>query len=158
MSIIKPNIVLLLAMIIITSFSCSPYSTNDNKNELIGTWELISSETYINDTIIKEMLDGKKLIKIITNSHFAFLYHDLNKGKDSIIATFVSGGGECSFSDTAYTEHLEYCNYRDWEGLIVNFNVQISNDTLTLKGEESKSDIGVNRYIIEKYVKLGNGR
>lgn len=150
---LKTGVIIGFATLI--AINCSQ-NTNKHqlKEKLIGTWNLISSETHIKDSVINENLDGKKMIKIITDSHFAFLYHDLKQGKDSTTNTFVSGGGTCSFTDTSYTENLDYCNYREWEGLKVNFKVMLSNDTLTLQGKESKSDIEVNQYIIEKYTKL----
>lgn len=145
----------ILGITIVMFIAChSQHSQENLKSKLTGTWKLLSSESHTKDTVTRENLEGKQMIKIITGSHFAFLYHDLNKGKDSTTSTFVAGGGACSFTDSTYTEHLEYCNYRDWEGLTVSFKASISHDTLTLQGIESKSDIGVNQVTIEKYVKL----
>lgn len=151
----KQTAAALLSVIAFILMSChSQRNTESLQDRLAGTWRLLSSESHTKDTVTRENLEGKQMIKIITGSHFAFLYHDLNKGKDSTTATFVAGGGACSFTDSTYTEHLEYCNYRDWEGLTVSFKASISHDTLTLQGIESKSDIGVNQVTIEKYVKL----
>ena len=151
----KQSIAFIMGITTMLLVACHSNPGQENlKSRLAGTWRLLSSESHTKDTILRENLNGKKMIKIITGSHFAFLYHDLNKGKDSTTATFVSGGGECSFTDSTYTEHLEYCNYRDWEGLTVSFKAGFSHDTLTLKGVESKNDIGVNQVTIEKYVKL----
>jgi hypothetical protein len=79
--------------------------------------------------------------------------HDLNKGKDSI-AEFSSGGGSYTLKDSSYTEHLEYCNDRQWEGNDFSFTVTISNDTLIQQGIEKIDSIGVNRLNIEKYIRL----
>ena len=61
-----------------------------------GTWKLISG-TLIekNDTTVTDYTAGKPFIKIINHDHFAFLQHDLTKGKDSS-ALFVAGGGKYS--------------------------------------------------------------
>src|SRR5688572_32733767 len=82
-----------------------------------GTWRLISG-TLIEkgDTVVTDYTKNISFIKIINDTHFAFLHHDLNKGKDSAAAVFSSGGGTYSLKDSVYTEHLEYCTARNWEG------------------------------------------
>ena len=76
-----------------------------------GTWKLISGTTIEkNDTTITDYSKERSFIKIINATHFAFLGHDLNKGKDS--AFFSSGGGKYELDDTAYTEHLEYSTHQ----------------------------------------------
>jgi hypothetical protein len=118
-----------------------------------GTWKLISGTTIEkNDTTITDYTKERSFIKIINATHFAFLGHDLNKGKDS--AFFSSGGGKYELDGTAYTEHLEYCDDRQWEGNDFHFTVSISNDTLVQQGIERIDSIGVNRINIEKYKRL----
>lgn len=138
-------------------------SCSSNKQEEIsiaesiplqGTWKLISGTTIEkNDTVVTDYVNGKSFIKIINATHFAFMGHDLNKGKDSA-AFFSSGGGTYELKDSAYTEHLEYCNARNWEGNDFNFTVTINNDTLIQQGLEKIDSIGVNRINIEKYVRV----
>jgi len=106
-----------------------------------------------NDTTVTDYSKGKSFIKIINKTHFAFMGHDLNKGKDSTVF-FSSGGGTYHLNDSAYTEHLEYCNAREWEGNDFHFTVHISNDTLVQQGIEKIDSIGVNRVNTEKYVRL----
>jgi hypothetical protein len=77
----------------------------------------------------------------------------LNKGKDSA-KVFVAGGGKYSLTDSLYTEHLEYCSAREWEGNDFNFTVSIKNDTLIQSGIEKIDGIGVNRINIEKYIRV----
>ena len=92
-------------------------------------------------------------IKIINETHFAFLQHDINKGKgpDSI---FASGGGNYSLSDSVYTEHLTYCSARNWEGNDFIFTVNIKNDTLIQSGIEKVESEGISRLNIEKYIRV----
>ena len=92
-------------------------------------------------------------IKILNDTHFAFLQHDLNKGKDSP-AVFVAGGGTYSLKDSLYTEHLEYCSARNWEGNDFDFIISIHNDTLIQYGIEKVENAGVNRINIEKYTRV----
>lgn len=121
-----------------------------------GTWKLITGITVEkNDSTITDYTTGKEFIKVINDAHFAFMGHDLNKGKDSL-AFYSSGGGKYTLQDSAYTEHLEYCNDRQWEGNDFHFTVTINNDTLVQQGIEKIDSIGVNRLNIEKYVRLKN--
>jgi hypothetical protein len=119
-----------------------------------GTWQLLNG-TLIEkeDTVVTDYTKGKSFLKIINATHFAFLQHDLNKGKDST-AVFVSGGGSYSLQDSVYTEHLEYCSAREWEGNDFTFTIAINNDTLIQSGVEIVESAGVNRLNIEKYVRV----
>jgi hypothetical protein len=119
-----------------------------------GTWQLIRGTLIENgDTTVTDYTRNISFIKIINNTHFAFLQHDLNKGKDSS-AVFVSGGGRYSLTDSMYTEHLEYCSARNWEGNDFNFRVSIKADTLIQKGIEKVESAGVNRENIEIYIRV----
>ena len=122
-------------------------------NPLQGTWQLITGTTIQKgDTAVTDYTKNTSFIKIINDSHFAFLQHDLNKGKDS--AVFVSGGGRYSLADSRYTEHLEYCSARDWEGHDFTFTISIKGDTLIQSGIEKVEGSGINRVNIEKYARL----
>ena len=94
------------------------------------------------------------MIKIINDSHFAFLRHDLNKGKDSVKAIYSSGGGRYTLSGNQYTEQLDYCDAREWEGHVFNFTVTIKNDTLIQHGIEKIEKLGIDRVIIERYIRV----
>lgn len=123
---------------------------------LQGTWKLISGTHVENgDTTITDYTKDISFIKIINENHFAFLSHDLHKGKNADSA-FSSGGGAYSLKDSLYTEHLEYCNDRQWEGNDFDFTITIHNDTLTQTGIEKVESAGVNRLNIEKYSRVKN--
>jgi len=147
---------LLIAILIFTSCTTAPKNETQKENKLPinGTWKLLTG-TLIEkgDTTITDYTKGRSFIKIINDTHFAFLMHDLNKGKDSV-AEFSSGGGSYTLKDSSYTEHLEYCNDRQWEGNDFSFTITISNDTLIQQGIEKIDSIGVNRLNIEKYIRL----
>ena len=130
-------------------------SSTQTKLPIEGTWKLISGTTIEKtDTTVTDYSGNKSFIKVINDTHFAFMGHDLNKGKDSASAFFSSGGGVYDLNDSNYTEHLEYCNDRQWEGNDFNFTITIKNDTLTQQGLEKIDSIGVNRINIEKYARL----
>ena len=139
------------ALVIFILLSCE---TKKSPSPLIGTWQLISG-TLIekNDTVVTDYTKNKKFIKIINDSHFAFITHDLSKGKDSA-AFFSAGGGSYTLADSLYTEHLEFCNDRAWENTDFHFTITISNDTLVQKGIEKVEGAGIDRLNIEKYVRV----
>ena len=124
----------------------------DDGLPLHGTWELLS-ETKIdqNDTTFTPAADNQRMIKIINESHFSFLRHDLQQGKDSTNAQFVAGGGSYTLKGNEYTEKLEFCNFREWENHSFSFNVEIRNDTLIQQGREKIEGLNIDRIIIEKY-------
>lgn len=122
-----------------------------------GTWELISATTIKEDTVIEQDLTDKRMIKIINQDHFAFLNHDENKGQDSS-AHFVAGGGTYKLVGNQYSEVLEYCNYRKWEGNDFTFTVTLKKDTLIQEGLEEVEELGVKHKIVEKYVKVYTGK
>ncbi len=121
---------------------------------ITGTWKLITG-TLIEkgDTVTTDYTKNVSFIKIINDTHFAFLQHDLSKGKDSA-AVFSAGGGSYSLKDSLYTEHLEYCSAREWESHDFPFTMSIMNDTLIQRGIEKIESAGVNRLNIEKYIRV----
>ena len=149
---------LLLSGIYFTS--CTQKKAGDTETKetmpIEGTWKLLSG-TLIEkgDTTVTDYTKNISFIKIINRTHFSFLQHDLHKGKDSA-AIFVAGGGSYTLKDSLYTEHLEYCSARDWEGNDFSFVINIKNDTLIQKGIEEVKSAGVNRLNIEKYIRVKN--
>lgn len=139
-----------ILVLIITITSC-----NSEKKEipLAGTWRLISAETTEKDSTFSTFNPKTKMIKIINDSHFAFFNHDLHNGKDSTNAVFFGGGGKYTLKDSTYTENLEFFNNRQWENNKFEFTVKIKNDTLIQKGIEKIEKLGVDRVIVEKYVR-----
>jgi len=146
-----------LGLILIAAFSLSNDVTTKLGNQqqtaiaLPGTWELISGTTITKgDSLVVDYTKNQRMIKIINKTHFAFLRHDLGKGK-SPDAVFESGGGSYTLVGDKYTEYLEYCNLREWEGKKFQFTIAIKKDTLIQRGIEKVEEAGINREIIERY-------
>ena len=141
-------------------FTCSLLSCKeDAKKELtlsiplVGTWQLISGTTITGGvSSFTDYTKDQRMIKIINNSHFSFLKHDLHRPKDSA-NNFDAGGGSYSLAGDQYTEHLDYYKDRNWEGKTFTFTVAINNDTLIQRGLEKVEKEGVDREIIEKYIR-----
>ena len=147
-------------LLIVTGLSSCSTKTADapkatpTQLPITGTWQLVE-RTVIEkgDTVTTKPAANESFIKIINDSHFAFLQHDLSKGKASP-AVFVAGGGKYSLTDSLYTEKLEYCSARNWEGNDFSFTVSLQNDTLIQSGVEKVASAGVDRINIEKYSRL----
>lgn len=121
---------------------------------IVGSWKLMTGIIIEKgDTILTDYTRDISFIKIINDTHFGFFRHDLKKGTDST-ATFGAGGGSYSLKDSIYTEHLEYCSAREWEGNDFEFTVQVRGDTLIQSGIEKIESLGVNRINIEKYIRV----
>lgn len=143
-------------LILFTVSACMERNHSDLATQkdlnLIGTWELISSKKIQNDEVEVDDLSGKRMIKVINDSHFAFMNHDLKNEADTL-GFFVSGAGKYSLEGNQYTEYLEYCNYREWEGHVFEFSVKINGDTLVQQGLEEIEELNVSRTIIETYLR-----
>ena len=152
----KTHSIFLLIALVLTSCAAKIRSSTSKQatTKMAGTWKLIIGMVIEKgDTTLTDYTKNTSFIKIINNTHFAFMQHDLSKGKDTT-AVFVAGGGKYSLSDSLYTEHLEYCNDRNWENNDFSFIISIKNDTLVQRGVEKVESAGVNRVNMEKYVRL----
>lgn len=150
-----------ISLFIITMFllSCDNKTTEvASKQEslpIAGTWQFVSGTTVnhnTNDTSFVDFRVKKSGIKIINSTHFAFMLHDFAEGNET--SYYTSGGGRCTLDGNKYIEHLEYCSYRAYENIKVEFIATIQNDTLTLEGSEKVDSLDVNQTIIEKYIRL----
>ncbi len=152
------NRTIIVCVILFLSFSCVEKKQKEFlKKEPLpikGTWQLITG-TIIEkgDTTITDYTKNLSFIKIINDTHFAFLKHDLTKGKGES-KDFDAGGGTYTLKDSLYTERLEYYKQKEWEGGEFSFTLTLNNDTLTQMGVEKVESAGVNRVNTEVYVRL----
>jgi len=137
--------------------SCSNQSKQPEQpipSPLTGTWKMVSAITIKGkDTTVTDYTVGKEFIKIITPTHFSFLSHDLNHGKDST-ASFVAGGGRVRMGEGKYTEYLDYCNFREWEGGVFELNYNIKDDTLITSSVEKIEKLGIDQLNTEKLTRV----
>jgi hypothetical protein len=153
------NIQLLSAACLLLIASCTSKNEEITEKKLsspiVGTWKL-QHATLIEkgDTTDTDYTKDRSFIKIINDTHFAFLHHDLQNGKDSAKAVFSSGGGTYSLKDSTYTENLEYCTAREWEGHNFTFTLSFNKDTLIQQGREKIESEGIDRLNIERYVRV----
>jgi len=137
--------------------ACTETQKNDvqigDNVSLRGTWKLLTG-TLIEkgDTTTTDYTKDRSFIKIINDSHFSFLNHTLRKDTTD----FSAGGGTYSLNGNNYTEYLEYCSAKEWEGHDFSFAVRITGDTLVQSGVEKIEAQGINRINIEKYIRVKN--
>lgn len=133
----------------------APRTTEPPKAEppLTGTWQLVASKIIIKgDTTPTFPIEGQEMIKVFNGTHFSFFKHDVNKGKGPN-AVFDAGAGTYTLSGNNYSEHLSYCNYREWENRDFTFNVVLKDDTLIQSGIEKIDSLNINQEIIEVYIR-----
>jgi len=142
--------IIFLSLIII---SCNQQPQQKEETKLLpiqGTWKLLTG-TLIEkeDTTITDYTTNLSFIKIINDSHFAFLQHDTRKDSTN----FSAGGGRYELNGDKYTEHLEYCSAKEWEGHDFSFTITINGDTLIQQGVEKIEAQGIDRINTEKYIR-----
>ena len=120
---------------------------------IAGTWKLVSSRVITRgDTVATYPVRNQEMIKIFNDHSFAFFKHDINKAQGDS-AVFVAGGGTYTLRGEDYAEHLDYCNYREWENRDFNFKLRTRNDSLIQTGIEKIDSLNVNQEIVEIYVR-----
>lgn len=134
---------------------CFSACQSSSNTALEGTYRLVESTTIkgSDTSFVKVDPTRTEMIKIFNKNHFSFFNHDLAKGEDST-ALFVAGAGTYTFNGSDYTENLDFCSYRPWEGKQFNFALHLKGDTLIQQGEEDIPELGIKQFIIEKYVRI----
>lgn len=129
----------------------SPQNAEPPTLAIRGPWKLLTG-TIIEkgDTTVTDYTKERSFIKIINETHFSFLQHTLRKDTTD----FSAGGGRYDLDENKYTEHLEYCSAKEWEGHDFSFTVTINGDTLIQSGVEKIEAQGIDRINIEKYLKV----
>lgn len=152
----------MFSLLFLAGIFVSCINENEKKNEFVsrsdipiqGTWQLLSSTLFENgQETFSDYTKSQRMIKIINDTHFSFLKHDLKLNKEGN-HNFDAGGGRYILIDDNYTEFLDFYNDDKWEGKSFNFKVSIQKDTLIQTGIEKVDSAGVDRMIIEKYIKI----
>ncbi|CAM1371581.1 hypothetical protein [Tenacibaculum xiamenense] len=124
-------------------------SETENTLKVEGTWKLVYGEIKEKDSVQVKDLSKTDFIKIINKSHFAFF--NQNKGTAD---GFYGGGGSYTLNGDDYVEKLEYVGVEAIRNHEFPFKVKIVGDTLIQFGKEEVKDAGINRDIIEKYIRV----
>ena len=146
---------LLLIVTFLTLNSCSgdkkiDNTTDTNEENLIeGSWKLVYAHIEENDSIQVKDLDKTDFIKIINTDHFAFFNQDKGSSEN-----FVAGGGTYTFDGNDYIETLDFISAVDYRGNVFPFKAEIKGDSLIQQGHEKIEEAGLDRYIVEKYIRI----
>jgi hypothetical protein len=142
---------------IIFFLSCNTKSTEEKSSiNLNGTWQLLSAVSITkSDSVFTDYTKNQKMVKIVNDSYFAFLKHDVNVPKDSSL-NFDAGGGRYTLNGDKYKEYLDFYNDKKWEGKSFDFTVTLKSDTLIQQGVEKVEGTNIDHIIIEKYVRVKN--
>src|SRR5579862_6453926 len=94
---------------IVFFLACNTKSAEEKPSiSLNGTWQLLAGISITRgDSAFTDYTKKQKMIKIINDSHFAFLKHDVNVPQDSSL-NFDAGGGSYTLNGDKYTEHLDF--------------------------------------------------
>ena len=139
-------------LFLVCMIACNETPQDNAKNEfpIQGTWKLLTGVLIEKgDTIITDYTKDRSFIKIINETHFSFLQHTLRKDTTD----FSAGGGRYTLNGNNYTEHLEYCSAKEWEGHDFSFTITFNGDTLVQSGVEKIEAQGIDRINIEKYIR-----
>lgn len=142
------------AILLLWFVTCKP-APEQAPDKLVGSWRLLSSVYIKKDTVIHNDPPGTSMIKILNDTHFAFMQHTVDKTDTTGI--FAGGGGTYTLQDNRYTEHVEYCSARSYEGNNFEFTIEFHGDTLVQSGVEKLKEIGAGEedlHLVEKYLRI----
>lgn len=110
---------------------------------------MISAETIENDSLKLKDVSNTTFIKIINKSHFSFFNQDKTSTEN-----FYSGAGTYQLKGNKYTETLDFTTFEAIRNYQFLFQIEIKGDTLIQSGIEKVAAAGIDRAIVEKYIKL----
>lgn len=149
----KQIVYLLLTSIIL--FSCKESKTetdkiiSNKKNPIEGSWKLVYADITENDSVQVKDLNNNDFIKIINETHFAFFNQDRGTNEN-----YVAGAGTYSFNGEDYIETLNFIPAVAYRNHVFPFKVEIKGDTLIQHGHEKIEEADLDRYILEKYIRI----
>lgn len=145
----------IITIALISLLSCSkPNKKEDlqiksDKSPIEGSWKLVYADIRENDSIQIKDLSQTDFIKIINGSHFAFFNQDQNSSDH-----FMAGGGTYDYNGSDYVETLSFFSSTDYRGHVFKFKAEIKGDSLIQQGYEKIESANVDRYILEKYIRI----
>lgn len=149
----KPIVMMLLAIFLLPSCADNNKATQHVKPRIInpieGSWKLVYAHILEKDSLQVKDLSKTDFIKIINATHFAFFNQEEGTSEN-----FMAGGGSYTFNGSDYTETLDFINAPDYRGHVFPFKAEVKGDSLIQQGHEKLEAAGLDRYILEKYVRI----
>ena len=142
------NLITLL-IILFVFIGCNQKQVSKPQMNIEGTWKMVYAEIVENDSLKLKNLSNTTFIKIINKSHFSFFNQEKNG-----IKNFYSGAGLYQLKNNNYTETLQFTTVEAIKNHQFSFQIKIKGDTLIQSGLEKVEAAGINRRIVEKYIKI----
>jgi len=141
--------------ILMLLISCSESKTPDietaetGENSIEGTWKLVYADIRENDSLQVKDLSKTDFIKIINKTHFAFFNQEQGTSEN-----FVAGAGTYKYDGEDYIETLDFIPAVDYRKHIFPFKLEIKGDSLIQHGHEKIESANLDRFILEKYIRI----
>ena len=144
---------MLLTIFLLPSCKDNNEATKSLKPKIIhtieGSWKLVYAHILEKDSLQVKDLSKTDFIKIINATHFAFFNQE-----EGTSDNFMAGGGSYTFNGSDYTETLDFINAPDYRGHVFPFKAEVKGDSLIQQGHEKLEAAGLDRYILEKYIRI----
>lgn len=127
----------------------SDETSTSEKNPIEGSWKLVYADITENDSVQVKDLNNNDFIKIINETHFAFFNQDRGTNEN-----YVAGAGTYTFNGEDYIETLDFIPAVAYRSHVFPFKVEIKGDTLIQHGHEKIEEADLDRYILEKYIRI----
>jgi len=133
---------------------CTNLPKTGQPQGIVGEWNLIS-ETLTVGSEKYTTFDGenRKMVKIFTDSHFAFSSVGINRQRFSSyqltaqqkVTAFDNFGGAMgryTYNNNILTEHIHFSSFPNYEGMSIPFNITIQGDTMIQEGHYPIIELG----------------
>lgn len=140
---------LIISFVVISCNCKEPTSNTTSEKSIEGTWKLFYGSIKEKDSLAIRDVSQSEFIKIINDSHFAF-FNQVQGSSES----FYGGAGTYTLIGDNYEESLDYIGNTDIRGHKFPFTIALKGDTLIQHGHEKVEASNIDRYIVEKYVRI----
>jgi len=149
----KNTVILLFTLVLLSSCSENKReeikTTSAEKSPIEGSWKLVYADITENDSVQVKDLNNNDFIKIINKTHFAFFNQDRGTSEN-----YVAGAGTYKFDGEDYIETLDFIPTVEYRNHVFPFKVEIKGDSLIQHGHEKIEEANLDRYILEKYIRI----
>ena len=111
--------------------------------------KLVYADIKENDSLQVKDLSKTDFIKIINKTHFAFFNQEQGTSEN-----FVAGAGTYKYDGEDYIETLDFIPAVDYRKHIFPFKLEIKGDSLIQHGHEKIESANLDRFILEKYIRI----
>lgn len=149
------KLVLIFSAVLV--YGCANITTTNQAISIEGEWNLLSETLTIGDEKYTTFdSNSRKMIKIFTDSHFAFSsigsnrerfdsYQLTDQQKITAFDNFGGAMGRYTFSNSILTEHIQFSSFPNYEGMSIPFKITIESDTMIQEGHYPLIELGLGK-------------